>query len=47
MGAAMTAVSQMAFTVRYDNEAHRKLRSVCGEASRPPSTIHRPTSRRP
>ena len=36
-GAAMTAASQMAFTVRYDDEAHRKLRSICGEASRPPT----------
>ena len=39
MGAAMTAASQMAFkpTVRYGNEAHRKLRRLCGEASRPPT----------
>ena len=37
MNAATTAVSHMAFTVRYDNEAHRKLRNMCGEASRPPT----------
>ena len=32
MGAAMTAVSQMDFTVKYDNEAHRKCRGLCGRA---------------
>ena len=37
MGAAMTTVSQIAFTVRYDSEAHRKLRRLCDEASRPPT----------
>ena len=40
MGAAMTAVSQMAFTVKYNklnNQAHRKLRSMCDEASRRPT----------
>ena len=42
VGAAMTAVSQMAFTVRYDDEAHRKLRSLCGGASRLPTAWARP-----
>ena len=37
MGATVTAVSQMAFTGRYANEAHWKLCRVCDEASRPPT----------
>ena len=43
MSSATTAVSQMAFTVRFDDEAHLKLRSMCGEASRPPTAWARST----
>ena len=40
MGTAMTAVSQTAFTMSYDNEVHRKLHSLCDKVRRSQSSTY-------